>query len=81
MTLRATDPDSDYLMYNRVEFKYAGNENPPKADGTDRFTVSDAGQISVVSTLDKETDSVITFEVLAMDGSPDFGTFVFIVAC
>ena len=68
MQLEATDADSSYNDYNKVRYRYDGNENPPTTDGSSRFTVSESGQVSVVSTLNREKDKTVTFVVTAMDG-------------
>ena len=73
MQLQATDADSSYNDYGKVRYRYDGNENPPTADGSERFAVSESGQVSVVSTLDREIDKTVTFTVTALDGLPVSG--------
>jgi len=70
MTIKAIDADSSITDYNVVRFDYVGNESPPKADGSSRFNVSEDGRVLVVSSLDKNTVSTITFVVRARDGIP-----------
>jgi len=65
MKIEATDADSSLQDYNRVSFYYEGREDPPK--DTNRFAVNENGDVSVVSSLDKETDSTVTFVVTAKD--------------
>ena len=70
MQLQATDADSSYNDYGKVRYRYDGNENPLTVDGSSRFNVSESGQVSVVSTLNREKDKTVTFVVTALDGLP-----------
>ena len=66
--LKATDADSSENDNNKVRFDHFGSESPASTDGANRFAVNEAGQVSVVSSLDKESESTITFVVRARDG-------------
>ena len=70
MQLQATDADSSFNDYNKVRIRYDGNETSPKNNGSNCFTVNDSGQVSVVSSLNRETEERVTFLVVAFDGLP-----------
>ena len=65
-TIRASDADSDYRDYGKVRFYYDGNQQPPSS--TQYFGINEQGDVSLLSSIDRETVESVSFRVLAKDG-------------
>ena len=67
MTIRAEDKDTNVNFNGVVRYKYVdGSESPAASEP--RFSVNNAGQVTLRQTVDREDVQQITFLALAMDG-------------